>query len=131
MHIRSNVSIMTANLYNMCKIKLHKTSKCLWPVYTDIFFVKWMFFFGVFLNHFPKIHRSVLRKITIDPLYFWDIYDVNLWEKNFERKTAYLWRPNIFIQFHHSKQKYRLQYRCFPVDLVKLSRTEVVASENT
>ena len=49
------------------------------------------------LNHFPKTLRSVLHKTTIDPLYFWDIYDVNLWEKNFERKTAYLWRPNIFI----------------------------------
>ena len=32
-------------------------------------------------EHFPKIHRSVLRKITIDLLYFWDVYDVNLWEK--------------------------------------------------
>ena len=33
-------------------------------------------------THFPKIHRSVLLKITIDLLYFWDVYDVNLWEKN-------------------------------------------------
>ena len=31
--------------------------------------------------HFPKIHRSVLRKIAIDLLHFWGIYDVNLWEK--------------------------------------------------
>ena len=30
--------------------------------------------------HFPRIYRSVLCKITIDPLYFWDVYDVNLWE---------------------------------------------------
>ena len=49
------------------------------------------------LNHFLKTLRSVLHKITIDPLYFWDIYDVNQWEKNLERKTAYLWRANIFI----------------------------------
>ena len=31
--------------------------------------------------HFLKIHRNVLRKITTDLLYFWDVYDVNLWEK--------------------------------------------------
>ena len=33
-----------ANFYNMYKIKLHKTWKCMWPVYTDMFFVKWIFF---------------------------------------------------------------------------------------
>ena len=60
----------------MYKIKFHETSKWLWPVYTDvccevnIFFVAWCF------------HGSVLHKMKIDPLYFWDIYDVNLWEKN-------------------------------------------------
>ena len=40
-------------------------------------------------HHFVKIHRSVLRKITIDLLYFWDVYDVNLWEKFFGRSMAY------------------------------------------
>ena len=34
------------------------------------------FFFNVFINHLQKIN-----KITIDLLYFWDVYDVNLWEK--------------------------------------------------
>ena len=47
--------------------------------------------------HFSKIHRSILRKITIDLLYFWDVYDVSLWEKNFGRSTAYSCRTNIFI----------------------------------
>ena len=28
---------------NMYKIKPHKTSKCLWPVYIDMFVVQWMF----------------------------------------------------------------------------------------
>ena len=32
------------------------------------------------VNFKPKIHRSVPHKITIDLLYFWDVYDVNLWE---------------------------------------------------
>ena len=50
-----------------------------------------------FFIHFSKIHRSALRKITIDLLYFWDVYDVNLWEKNFGRSTAYSCRTNIFI----------------------------------
>ena len=47
-----------------------------------MFFVKCMFFFlDVFINHFAKIHRSFLSKITIDLLYFWDVFDFNLWEK--------------------------------------------------
>ena len=63
-------------------IKLHKTSKCLWPVYIVLFLVRWMsFFFEIFINHLPKIHRNVLRKIVIDLLYFWDVYDINLCEK--------------------------------------------------
>ena len=86
------------NLYNMYKIKLQKTSKCLWPVYIDIIIVKWMFFSDFFLNHFPKIHSSVLRKITIGLLYFWDVYDVNLREnKNFGRSTSYSCRTNVYI----------------------------------
>ena len=32
-------------------------------------------------SHFSKIHGSVLCKIAIDLLYFWDVYDVNLWEE--------------------------------------------------
>ena len=71
----------------MYKIKLHKTSKCLWPIHIDMYVVKWMGFFDVFINHFPKIHRSVLRKIAIDLLYFWDVHDANLWEKNSGRSN--------------------------------------------
>ena len=33
-------------------------------------------------DHFPRIHRSVLRTITIDLLQFWDAYDV-IFEKIF------------------------------------------------
>ena len=56
------------------------------------------YFFSLFFsNHFTKIHRSVLREITIDLLYFWDVYDVNLWEKKFGRSTGYSCRTNIFI----------------------------------
>ena len=39
------------------------------------------FFFNVFINHFPTVHKSFLCKITTYPLHFWDIYDINLWEK--------------------------------------------------
>ena len=48
-------------------------------------------------QHFPRIHIKVLRKIIIDLLYFWDVYDINLWEKKFGRSTAYSCRTNIFI----------------------------------
>ena len=64
----------------MYKIKCQRTSKCLWPVEIDMLVVKWMVFFDVFINHFQKI-QSVLHKIAIDLSNFWDVYDVNLWEK--------------------------------------------------
>ena len=48
------------------------------------------------LMHFPKIYRSVPRKITIDLLYFLDVYDVDLWGKNLGRSTAYLYWANIY-----------------------------------
>ena len=51
----------------MHKIKLHKTSKCLWPIYIDTFVVNWMFFcfsLDIFINHFPKICHSVLQGIS-------------------------------------------------------------------
>ena len=61
-------------MYEMYKIK-HKTSKCLWPVYIDMFG-----FFYVFVNNFLKIYRSGLHKVTKDLVYFWDVYDVSVWE---------------------------------------------------
>ena len=84
----------------MYKIKLHETSECPWPVYTDMFV--WyvevnVFFFDVFVNHFPKIHRSSLRKITRDLLYFWDVCEVNLCGKSFGKSTTYSCRTNVFI----------------------------------
>ena len=51
----------------MHKIKLHKTSKCLWPIYIDTFVVKWIFFcffLDIFINHFPKIRHSILQGIS-------------------------------------------------------------------
>ena len=65
----------------MYKIKLHKTSKCLWSIYINTFVTKWMFFLQSFHKSLTQNYRTVLCKVTIDPLYFWDIYDVNLWEK--------------------------------------------------
>ena len=35
-----------------------------------------------------RVHRSVLRNITTDLLYFWDVYDVNLLEKNISRSMS-------------------------------------------
>ena len=46
-----------------------------------MFFVKWMFFFQHFHKSLSKNPISVLRKIAIDLLYFWDVYDVSSWEK--------------------------------------------------
>ena len=73
--------LKTKQTLTMYKINLHKISKCLWPEYIDTFVVKLIFFFEIFTNHLPKIHRSVLHKISIDLLYFRNISDVNLWKK--------------------------------------------------
>ena len=67
-------------------------------LYIDMSVMKWMFFcFNVFINHFLKIHRSALHKITIDLLYFWDVCDINLWEKGFGKSMAYSCGTTIFI----------------------------------
>ena len=48
------------------------------------------------------MHRNVLRKIAIDLLYLWDVYDVNLWETNIRQKyglfmqTKYLYLISLF-----------------------------------
>ena len=66
----------------MYKVRLYKTSKCLWPVYINKHVCyEMIFFFKVFINSFLKICGSVFRKTTINLLYFWDVYDVSLWEK--------------------------------------------------
>ena len=46
-----------------------------------MFVMKCFFVFNVSINHFLNIHRSVLCRITIDLLYFWDVYDISVWEK--------------------------------------------------
>ena len=38
-------------------------------------------------------------------LYFYDAYDVNLWEKNFGESTAYSCRTNLFAELQHSFSK--------------------------
>ena len=70
-----------------------------WPLLLSL--KRW----GVLSYHFTKIHRSVFRKITIDLLYFRDVYDVNLWVKNFSGSTSYSCRTNIFIQFYRFKKR--------------------------
>ena len=47
--------------------------------------------------HFPKIHKSVLRKIIKDLLHFRGVYDVIYEKKFFGRSTAYSCRTNIFV----------------------------------
>ena len=38
-------------------------------------------FYDVFINHFPKIHRSVLRKVTIDLLYIFEMFLMSIYGK--------------------------------------------------
>ena len=104
------------NLYNMYKIKLHKTSKCLWPPYKHMFVVE-SFFFDIFINHFPRIPRSVLRKITIDLLYFWNAYgcqsirNVRYHSPTLLQRNQAQARP-WFVRLHFLKKKKR-NNKCF------------------
>ena len=77
------VFLKTRQNFTICTKKIFIKLQNVCDPYMD---VKWMgLFFSVFINHFPKIHRSVLCQITIDQLY----YDANLWEKNYGKSTAY------------------------------------------
>ena len=58
------------NLCNMYKIKLRYIC-CEMNV----------FFSDLFINHLPKIHRSVLRKVAIDLLYF-ETFMTSIYEKS-------------------------------------------------
>ena len=62
--------------------------------------------------HFPKIHISVLRKIAIDLLYFWDFYDVNLWEKQISAEVRLIHAKQISLhKFHRFKKKQQPQLK--------------------
>ena len=41
------------------------------------------------------------NRLKIFLLYFCDAYGINLWERNFDRSTAYSYRTNVFIESHH------------------------------
>ena len=54
--------------------------------------------------HFPKIHRSVLRKITIDLLYFLDVYEVC--EKKISPEVRLIHAEQIYLyKIHRFKRK--------------------------
>ena len=55
------------------------------------------------------------------------IYKKIFWQKY----GLFIHAEQMSLKFHHFKEKKRLQPRCFPEEFVKLSRTVVVASENT
>ena len=76
-------------------------------IYTDMFV-----FFDVFINHFMKIQRSVFHKITLDLLYFWGIYNINLWENKLLAEAQLVHAVSSF------QGKKDLQHRCVPVEFV-------------
>ena len=85
----------------MHKTKLHKTSKFLWPLYIDMFVVKWMLFFSIFINLFPKIHHSALRGIC-STLKYWPRHFLPSSPPNKDSKPV---RPPslFFFEQHPSK----------------------------
>ena len=93
LHLCCSCRTRVARVWHSC-CKLDSIVTC---IYRYVCWEMNAFFFNVFLNHFRKIHRSVFRKIAIDLLHFWDVYDVNLWEKNFGRSMAYSCKTNVFI----------------------------------
>ena len=89
MHIQRNISIMTVSSRQNKPLQYvqNKTSENFKMSLTHWYRFACcdksvFFFFDILINHFQEIHRRVLYKITIDYLlYFWDVYDTNLWEK--------------------------------------------------
>ena len=75
--------------------------------------------FGLFSKHYKEhcflisIAPSCIKKSIGEHfngsktflLYFYDAYDVNLWEKNFGESTAYSCRTNLFAELQHSFSK--------------------------
>ena len=55
-----------------------------------------MFFFNVFINHFPKIHRSVLCKITIDLLYF-EMFVTSIYEEKVSARVQLIYAEQISL----------------------------------
>ena len=63
-------------------------------VYIDMFVAEWMlFFFNVFINHFPKIHRSALRKITVDCCIF-ETFMAIIYEEKISGEVVFLFIQN-------------------------------------
>ena len=56
--------------------------------------------YGLHLRCFAKEMMKKSREVHFNILktYFHDAYDVNLWEKNFGRSTAYSSRTNVFLE---------------------------------
>ena len=77
-----------------------------------------------------RVHRSVLHKIAIDLLYFCDAYGVNLLEKKLE-EVQLIYAEQMSLYNFIILRKKRNSNKCFSVDLVKLSRTVTLASQNT
>ena len=57
-----------------------------------------------FLNSLKKCVKVHFNRSKILLLYFYDAYDVSVWEKNFGQSTAYSCR-NVFIELHHFMKK--------------------------
>ena len=55
-----------------------------------------------------SLKRSIevhLHRLETFLLYFYDAYEVNLWEKMSSRRTACSYRTNAFPEFHHFLKK--------------------------
>ena len=64
------------------------------------------YFFNVFKNHFLKIHRSVLHKITIDILYF-EMFMTSVYGEKYGRSIC-LARQKQYFLLRISRQKQSL-----------------------
>ena len=63
-------------------------------------------------QHFPKTHIKVLRKIIIDLLYFWDVYDINLWGKKIRQKyRLFMQNKYLYMNFIVLRKNNRHSWR--------------------
>ena len=94
-------------LYNIYKIKFHKTSKCLWPVSIGMFDLKWMCFFR-------RFHKSLNVKIkNVTYLYLlkagFNVAEFAEQTKHSMRQFLWCWIPSCTILF---KTRFKQGYWC-------------------
>ena len=108
-----------SNLYDMSKIM---SGTC---VYRYMFVVNWMvFFLGIFIHLFLKVHKSVLRKITGSVVFLRGLWHQSMRQVSYHSKTllhrheaqARLWFVRLLMKNNKRNKHFNnCSYSLFPL----------------